>query len=179
MRTNDNISGRSAVKGGVGAELRHDSAHKHVTGAAIYTDDAPEPPGTLHVHIATSERAHAAITRMDLSAVGAQPGVVAVLSVGDIPGVNDVSPIAGDDPMFADGLVEYYGQSLFVVAAESLEEARAAAAHAEIDYEERPALLTVDQAMEAKSFLGPPYTMQRGDAASAIAAAPHHLAGRR
>ena len=45
----------------------------------------------------------------------------------DVPGKNDVSPFAGDDPMFADGLVQYYGQSLFAVAADTMAQARAAA----------------------------------------------------
>ncbi len=167
-----------AVEGGVHEIRRHDSAHKHVTGLAIYTDDIPEPPGTLQVFIAQSKRAHARIARLDISKVLTAPGVARVLTAGDIPGANDVSPFAGDDPMFADGLVEYYGQSIFAVAAETIEEARAAANLAMVEYEDRPAILTVDQAMEAQSFLEPPYTMKRGDAEAAIRNSPHVLQGR-
>jgi xanthine dehydrogenase large subunit len=169
---------KTAIDGGVATPRRHDSGHKHVTGAAIYTDDIPEPPGTLHIVIAMSERAHAAITRLDVSAVRAAPGVVAVLTARDVPGINDVSPFAGDDPMFADGLVEYYGQSLFAVAAETMAQARAAARLAVVEYEDRPAILTIDTAMDAQSFIEPPYTMARGDAAAAIEAAPHTIEGR-
>jgi xanthine dehydrogenase large subunit len=100
------------------------------------------------------------------------------LTARDVPGANDVSPFAGDDPMFASGSVEYYGQSLFAVAAETIEQARAAAVLAAIEYEDRAAILTIDQAMEAASFLEPPYTMKRGDAAAAIKAAPRTLRGR-
>ena len=57
------------AQGGVGEALPHDSAHKHVTGAAIYTDDIPEPPGLLHVWCVLSPHAHARIVSMDLSAV--------------------------------------------------------------------------------------------------------------
>jgi xanthine dehydrogenase large subunit len=169
---------KAKIDGGVRVSLRHDSGHKHVSGAAIYTDDIPEPPGTLQVYIAMSERAHALITKIDVSTVRAAPGVAAVLTARDIPGVNDVSPFAGDDPMFADGLVEYWGQSLFAVAAETIQQARAAARLAVVEYQDKPAILTIDQAMEAKSFLEPPYTLQRGDAAAAIVAAPHKLEGR-
>jgi xanthine dehydrogenase large subunit len=169
---------RTAIEGGVGASRRHDSGHKHVTGAAIYIDDIPEPPGMLHISIVMSERAHAAIARLDVSAVRAAPGVVAVLTAQDVPGVNDVSPFAGDDPMFADGLVEYHGQSLFAVAAETLAQARAAARLAVVEYEDRPAILTIDAAMKAQSLLEPPYTMARGDAAAAIASALHTIEGR-
>jgi xanthine dehydrogenase large subunit len=178
MHAPDPDLARTAIDGGAGAPRRHDSGHKHVTGAAIYTDDIPEPPGTLQIYIAMSERAHAAITRLDVSAVRAAPGVAAVLTAGDVPGVNDVSPFAGDDPMFADGLVEYYGQSLFAVAAGTLAQARAAARLAVVEYEDRPAILTIDAAMEAQSFLEPPYTMARGEAAAEIAAAPHTVKGR-
>jgi xanthine dehydrogenase large subunit len=166
------------IEGGVREARQHDSARKHVTGGAIYTDDIPEPPGTLQVLIAQSTRAHAAITKLDISKVREAPGVVRVLTARDVPGVNDVSPFAGDDPMFADGLVEYYGQSLFAVAAETIEQARAAAALAAIEYEDRTAILSIDEAMEAASFLEPPYTMKQGDAAAAIKAAPRTLSGR-
>jgi xanthine dehydrogenase large subunit len=169
---------RTAIDGGVGVARRHDSGAKHVSGEAVYIDDMPEPAGLLHVHIAYARKAHAAITAMDLAKVRAAPGVVAVLTADDIPGINDVSPIAGDDPMFAKGLVEYWGQSLFAVAAETLDAARRAAKLAGIAYEDRPAILTIGEAMEAKSFLEKPYVMARGDAAAAIDAAPHRIAGR-
>jgi xanthine dehydrogenase large subunit len=172
------VSAQSSISGGVHQSLRHDSGHKHVTGEAIYVADLPEPPGTLNVYIAGSSRAHAAITSMDLSAVRAAPGVTCVVSAEDIPGHNDVSPIAGDDPMFAEGLVQYYGQSLFAVAASSWAEARAAVDLAVIDYQDKEAILTIDEAMKAKNFLMDPYVMQRGDAAAAIKAASHSLAGR-
>ena len=170
--------GMSAIEGGVGTPLGHDSGAKHVSGEAIYVDDIPEPPGTLHIFIAMSERAHAAVKTLDVSKVRAAPGVAIVLTAQDVPGVNDVSPVAGDDPVFADGLVQYWGQSLFAVAAETLAQARAAARLAAVAYEDRPACLTVDQAMDAKSLLEPPRTIALGDAAAAIAAAPHALSGR-
>ena len=37
------------IAGGVHTDQRHDSAHKHVSGQAVYIDDMPEPAGTLHV----------------------------------------------------------------------------------------------------------------------------------
>jgi xanthine dehydrogenase large subunit len=169
----------SPVAGSVGVSLAHDSAHKHVSGQALYTDDIPEPPGTLAIYIALSTRAHAEITSLDVAAVWQAPGVVAVLTATDIPGHNDVSPInAGDDPVFADGLVLCHGQSLFAVAAETLEQARAAAGLALVIYRDRPAILTIDEAMTAQSFIAPSATFERGAWQSAIAAAPHRLSGR-
>jgi xanthine dehydrogenase large subunit len=167
-----------AIDGGVRAPLRHDSGEKHVSGEAIYVDDMREPPGTLQIYIAMSERAHAVVKRLGLEKVRSQPGVAIILTAKDVPGANDVSPFAGDDPVFADGLVEYHGQSLFAVAADTMAQARGAARLATVEYQDRPALLTVDDAMQAKSFLEPPYTMERGDAKAAIAAAPRVLEGR-
>src|SRR4029450_3655666 len=87
----------AAVRGGVRNAIAHDSAHKHVSGEAVYIDDIPEPPGTLQLYAAQSERAHALIRRMDLSQVRAAPGVVAVLTAADIPRSNGVSPIRNHD----------------------------------------------------------------------------------
>ena len=175
---NAGVSAGATVVGGVRAAREHDSAAKHVSGAAIYTDDIPEPPGTLQVYLARSERAHARVVSMDLEAVRQSEGVAAVMTAGDIPGTNDVSPMAGDDPLFPAAIVEYFGQSLFAVAAESIEQARAAAAKATVVYEDLPALLTINDAMAAESLLEPPYTMAKGDAAAAIATAPHAIEGR-
>ncbi|SDD37488.1 xanthine dehydrogenase molybdopterin binding subunit [Kordiimonas lacus] len=167
----------SEIKGAVHKELRHDSAHKHVSGEAIYIDDLPEPKDLLHLYVAMSEKAHARIMAMDLDKVRAAKGVVCVLTAQDIPGHNDVSPFAGDDPLFAEGLVEYIGQPIFAVAATSVELARAAAKLADVTYEELPAYTTIDEALEAESAIEPMQTMGQGDAASALASAPKRLQG--
>ena len=168
------------IAGGVAEPVVHDSAHKHVAGTAIYTDDIPEPPGTLHVAIGMSARAHAEVVALDLGKVRAAPGVIAVLTGADIPGANDVSPGRGnnDDPVFAGGLVQYFGQSLFAVAAETQLDARRATRLAEVTYADKSTILTIDEAMAARSFLADPYTIGRGDPDAAIAAAPHKLKGR-
>jgi len=160
------------------APIGHDSGPRHVSGEAFYVDDIPEPPGLLHLHVGQATRAHARVTRLDLSAVRAAPGVVAVLTPADIPGKNDISPFAADEPLFAEGEVKFLGQPLFCVAAETLPKARAAAAMAVVEYEDLPPLLTADAALAAGSVIEPTQTMKLGDARAAIAAAPHRLAGR-
>ena len=164
--------------GVVHTPVRHDSAERHVAGRAAYIDDLPEARDLLHVVMGMSARAHARIVYMDLTAVRAAPGVVDVVCAGDIPGTNDVSPVAGDDPLFADGLVQYVGQALFAVAADSQAQARAATALAKVVYEDLPALVTIADARAAGSVIEPAQTMRLGDASAAIAAAPHILKGR-
>ncbi|MEM6534408.1 MAG: xanthine dehydrogenase molybdopterin binding subunit, partial [Pseudomonadota bacterium] len=151
--------------------MRHDSADKHVSGAARYIDDLPEPPGLLHMYIAMSERAHADITMFDLSAVRSAPGVAVVISAGDVPGPNDIGPVVADDPLFAAGNVQYHGQALFAVGAESIAAARAAAKLAKITYAEKPVLVSVADAKAAGSELEAPQKMVLGDAEAAIDAA--------
>src|SRR5215471_17179192 len=110
-------SAHTTVDGGAHQAKVHDSARKHVTGEARYVDDLPAPAGLLHLFAGTAARAHARIVKLDLSAVRAAAGVVAVLTAEDIPGKNDVSPIdAGDDPLFCAGEVVFFGQVLFAVA---------------------------------------------------------------
>jgi xanthine dehydrogenase large subunit len=162
----------------IGAAVPHDSAAKHVSGRAVYIDDMPEPPGLLHAFIGLSPHAHARIKSMDLSAAAASPGVAAVMAAKDVPGVNDVGPAFLGDPIFADGVVEYHGQSVFAVAAASMALAREAASKAIIEYEVLPAILTIDEALAAQSFVLPTQVMQRGDADIALASAPLRLAGR-
>ncbi len=157
---------------------RHDSAAKHVGGTAVYIDDMAEPPALLHAFVALSPHAHARIRRMDVSAVATAAGVAAVMVAADIPGVNDVGPAFMGDPIFAEDLVDYHGQSLFAVAATSIGAARAAAALAVIEYEVLPAIITIDDALAAGTTVLPTQTMIRGDAAAALAAAPHRLSGR-
>src|SRR5215207_8886804 len=78
--------------------LPHDSASKHVQGAAEYIDDIREPEGTLHVAIGMSPKARGRLVALDIARARSAPGVVAVLTARDVPGKNDVSPAFGDDP---------------------------------------------------------------------------------
>ena len=164
-------------KGRVHTSVIHDSAERHVSGGAIYIDDIAEPQGLLHLYLAQSTRAHALLLSMDLSPVRAAPGVVAVLSAADIPGKNDVSPVFGDDPLFAVDEVVYMGQSLFAVAAETLAQARAAAALAVIAYEDLPTVLTIAEARAADLKIEASQVMKRGDAHAALAKAGRRLQG--
>jgi xanthine dehydrogenase large subunit len=161
----------------VGAPTRHDSAVRHVAGSAAYVDDLREPSGTLHVAVGGAPAARGIIARIGLDAVKAAPGVVAVLTAADIPGRNDVSPVMGDDPMFADGRVEFHGQVVFAVAAESRDQARRAVRLATIEIAAEPPLVTVDDALEADSHILPDSTFAKGECAAALAAAPRRIEG--
>jgi len=170
---------QAVIRGGVHTEERHDSAHKHVTGLAEYADDIAEPAGTLHAYLGLSTVAHGDIETVDLSAVRAAPGVVGVLTAQDIPGENDVSPMGlQDEPIFAEGKVEFLGQPMFAVVAETRDQARRAATLAKITYRKLPAAIDVADAMAADyPHVTAPLKLERGDVEEGLKSAPNRLTG--
>ncbi|HEX8655656.1 MAG TPA: xanthine dehydrogenase molybdopterin binding subunit [Allosphingosinicella sp.] len=165
------------AEGAVHQPLPHDSADLHVAGAAAYVDDLPEPPGVLHLAFGHAEEGHADLVSLDLEAVRAAPGVVAVYTAADIPGENNVGPVVHDDRLLADGEILYPGQPLFLVAATSTRAARRAARLGKVAVEPRPALVTIADAKAAGSEIEATQVMARGDADAGLAAAPHRLTG--
>ncbi len=168
------------IKGGVATDQRHDSAHKHVTGTAVYIDDMAEPAGLLHGCLGLSAATHGRIRSMDLSAVRSAPGVVDVLTAKDVPGSNDISPTGRhDEPVLADGIVQFFGQPIYCVIAETREQARRATRFAKVEYDELPYVLDVADLDPLKDKLvTPPLTLKRGDARAAIKKAPKRIKGR-
>ena len=163
----------------VAKSLPHDSGTLHVTGQARYIDDIPVPANCLHLAFGQSAIARGSITAMDLSAVAAAPGVVAVLTADDLPFANDVSPSIHDEPLLSDGTVHYVGQPVFLVAATSHHAARRAARMARITYAEETPILTVDEALAVDSrFEEGPRVWTKGDVDAAVSSAPHRLTGR-
>ncbi len=157
--------------------LAHDSAARHVQGAAAYIDDLREPEGTLHLACGLSPKARGRIVALDLEPVRAFPGVVAVLTAADVPGVNDVSPSIGGDPLFADGRVMFHGQVVFAVVAETRDAARRAARLARIEIEAEEPSVTVEHAMARGETVLPDYSFERGDIETALATSPHRASG--
>ena len=155
--------------------MPHDSAHLHVSGRAAYTDDLPDPQGLLHVAIGMSSVAHANVRNIDLSSVLASHGVVDICTAADIVGENNYGSIIKDDPLFADGLVQYIGQPLFAVAATSVDSARIAVRKADVEYDELEAILDPLTAVEKESFVLPSEKLVRGDPDAALAESPHRL----
>ncbi|SLN53660.1 Xanthine dehydrogenase molybdenum-binding subunit [Aquimixticola soesokkakensis] len=163
----------------VRAPLPHDAARLHVTGQARYIDDIPTPAGTLHLAFGLSTVAHGDITALDLSDVQAAEGVVAVLSADTLAEMPDCSPSNHDEPLLATGRVHYRGQPVFLVIATSHLAARKAARLGKVDYAERPAILSYEDALAADSrFENGPVVWAKGDSAAAIKTAPHRLSGR-
>jgi xanthine dehydrogenase large subunit len=172
MNDRQQVETWAPATGEVGRARPHESAVLHVRGAAAYTDDLAELQGTLHGAFGLSARAHAHIVSLDLAAVRASAGVLAVLTAADIPGTNDCGPIIHDDPILADGVVQYVGQPMFLVVARTHELARRAARLAKVEYADRPAHLTPQGAHAVGSHVLPPMRLVSGEPATALASAP-------
>jgi len=155
----------------------HEAAVLHVTGRARYTDDLPLPDATLHLAFGVSDVARGEITTMDLDAVRGADGVVAVYVADDIPAVNDVSPIAHDEPMLATAQVHYVGQPIFLVVADTHLNARKAARLGQVSYDTSDPILSYDQAIETGDAFEPAQTFSKGDAKAALQQSAHVVSG--
>jgi xanthine dehydrogenase large subunit len=173
----------------VGVGRPHESAHLHVAGEAAYVDDLPELAGTLHCALGLSPVAHGRLVGLRLDVLRALPGVAAVLTAADIPGVNDCGSIVKDDPILAaiarqddgswTGELRYLGQPVFAVIATTREAARRAAAQAKavMQIEALPAVIDPLEAHAKGQYVLPPMHLSRGDARRAIDRAPRRLKG--
>ncbi len=168
-----------AATGAQGKELPHESAHLHVSGQAIYTDDIPELRGTLYAALITSPIAHGELIGegIDRAALMAEHGVVAVFTAKDIPGENNCGPIIHDDPFLANQEVLFVGQPIALVVAREMLYAREVAKKAKVLVKARPAIVTIEQALAAQTYVLPPKSKVVGDPDAALAAAPHRLSG--
>nr|MDP2190912.1 xanthine dehydrogenase molybdopterin binding subunit [Rhodoferax sp.] len=160
-----------------GQSKPHESAVAQVTGAATYVDDIPEVRGTLYAAPVLSDVAHGTLRAVDASAALAMPGVRGVILAKDIPGHPMLASFIGDEPIFARDTVQHIGQVVGVVVADTVMQARHAARKVKLDIDALPAILTIKEALVAKSYVLPPVFVTRGDAAAALAKARHTLSG--
>ncbi|GAA3920115.1 xanthine dehydrogenase molybdopterin binding subunit [Streptomyces gulbargensis] len=160
----------------VGLPLPHESAVLHVTGAALYTDDlVHRTKGVLHAHPVQVMKAHGRITALRTAPALAVPGVVRVLTAADVPGVNDAG-MKHDEPLFPDEVM-FHGHAVAWVLGETLEAARLGAAAVEVDLEELPSVITLEEAIAAESFHGARPVMVTGDVEAGFADSAHVFTG--
>ncbi len=169
---------RSATAGtAAGVARPHESSAAHVAGGATYVDDIAEVRGTLHGAPILSPVAHGRLLGVDASAALAMPGVRGVVLAQDVPGGKMLASFIGDEPIFARDTVQYVGQVVGLVVADSVMQARRAARKVQLQIEALPPVLDVRQALAAQSYVLPPVTVARGDANAAMVRSPHTLSG--
>src|SRR5687768_8539380 len=100
----------------VGKDIAHDSAVAHVTGESVFLDDVPPLAGELVAGIIPSPFAHGRLRKLDVDAVRATPGVMAVMTPGDIPGHNLFGAAIKDELLIVEDEAVFLGQPLAIVA---------------------------------------------------------------
>jgi xanthine dehydrogenase large subunit len=160
-----------------GSSPVHESANAQVRGAAPYVDDLPVLQGTLYAAPVMSDVAHGRLVKIDCSLALAMPGVHAVLTSADIEGDKLIAAYSHDEPILAMDTVEHIGQVVALVVADSMNLARRAARKVGLTITPLPAILTIKEAIAAKSWVLPPVVVKNGDAGAALAWARHSLSG--
>ncbi len=161
----------------MGMPKSHESAALHVTGAAQYVDDIPLPTGALYAAIGLSTISSGQLELVDLQAVREAEQVVDVITSIDIPGVKDVGPVFPGDPLLAEERINFYGQPIFAVVAETEKAARRAVTLAKIEFQPEEPVLTIDEAERQQARVRPSHRMHKGDASQALSQSPIQLQG--
>jgi carbon-monoxide dehydrogenase large subunit len=147
---------------GIGASVKRREDQRFITGKGRYVDDLTLP-GQLYAHIVRSPHAHARIVSIDATAAKAAPGVAAVFTGKDMASDNvgglpcgwlvrskDGTPmVEPPHPPLCVDRVRHVGDQVAVVIADTRQRAAEAAALVEVDYEELPAVATIQEAIAA------------------------------
>ncbi|HTL30455.1 MAG TPA: molybdopterin cofactor-binding domain-containing protein, partial [Tepidisphaeraceae bacterium] len=161
----------------VGKDIPHDSAALHVSGESIFIDDMLPARGELICDFVGSPVAHGKLVSIDLSEAKNVAGVVAVLTAKDITGHNKFGPVVKDEVLLVDDVAEYLGAPIVLIAAENRDALREAKKRVKVEMQPLTPIFSIDDAIAARSFLGPQRVIARGDADAAFRSAEHMLEG--
>jgi len=147
----------SANGSGIGASVKRKEDTRFLTGRGRYTDDI-NLPGQLYGYILRSPVAHADIGGIDTSAAATAPGVHAIFTGKDMEGVGGIPTgwlihskdgepmVEPGHPALAIGKVRYVGDCVAIVVAETREQAKEAANLIDVDYQDLPAVASIEAA---------------------------------
>ena len=144
--------GRAQTAGYLGRPVERLEDPILLTGNALYADDWPQRPGTLHAAILRSPHAHANIVSIDVAAALAQPGVAAVITGQDVKQLSDPFLIVLRQPMdqwcLAVDRVRFVGEAVAAVIADDRYQAEDALEHIKVEYEPIDAIIDTEQAVK-------------------------------
>jgi aldehyde oxidoreductase len=142
----------------LGTNYPRPTAVAKVTGTIDYGQDLglKMPAGTLHLALVQATVSHANILGVDTTEAEAMPGVAKVITAKDVKGKNRITGLitfptnkgdGWDRPILSDTKVFQYGDAIAIVAADSPEQAHAAAARVKVELEVLPAYMSAPAAM--------------------------------
>jgi xanthine dehydrogenase molybdopterin binding subunit len=158
------------------ADLKHDSAIKHVTGQSVYVNDITANR-QLVGRVVYSSEAHARISLIDIKAAQKLNGIVAILTHKDIPGENQMGPVVDDEPCLVIDEVTFIGQAILLIAAENEEAALKAEKLIRIEYEELDTILDLYEAIAKNNLITPMRRIECGNVTETLKSAPHVISG--
>lgn len=150
--------------------MRLADSELHAQGSAQFTDDLMESGDLLFVYPVMATIAHGMILHIDLQAALACPGVAAVYTAADIPGINQVGNVSVEEVLLAATEVVYHCQPIALVVAESSSIARQAAKLVKAEYQVLPAVFDAREADRLGMHIAPKRVFGCGDLAIAWAA---------
>ncbi|NTU84230.1 MAG: molybdopterin-dependent oxidoreductase [Chloroflexales bacterium] len=141
-----------------GSKYPRPSAIAKATGTLDYGQDLglKLPPDTLQLALVQAKVSHANILAIDTSEAEQMPGVAAVLTHKDVKGRNRITGLitfptnkgdGWDRPILCDTKVFQYGDAIAIVCADTIEQAKAAAAKVKVELEPLPAYMSAPAAM--------------------------------
>lgn len=157
--------------------LPHDYAHTHVCGESEFVDDRPVMKNELFCDVFFSTRAHALIKKVDFTEALKMPGVVQIFTGRDFAH-NLWGTIFKDQPLLAVDKVNYAGEGIAIIVAETLEQAQRAKHKVIIEYTDLDPVLSIQDAIKKESFIAPARKIERGEVDEVMKSAPHTLSGR-
>ncbi len=152
------------VVGGVGESVRRPDGIPKVTGGFAYASDLVADR-MLWGATLRSPFARARLVALDTAPALAMPGVHAVLTQDDVPGLATFGQVDQDQPVFCDGEARYWGEPVAVVAADDPETARLAVNAIVVEWEELPPVTDPEQAAAAGDVFRE-MEIRRGDPAA-------------
>lgn len=163
--------------GQVGTSPIHVSGKDHVTGRSQFIDDIPKPRNILYVKVLVSPVAKGNIKRLTCERAKQIKGVCGIFTAKDIPGENQIGGIIPDEVCLADSHVQFVGEPIAVIAADSLEIAEEALRLIELEIEEEAPILTIQDAIQCNQYVGPIRKIERGNVNAVFADCPHYMEG--
>ncbi len=135
----------------------------HTKGESIFVDDIPEPKNMLHTAVFVSSIPHGKIIKLDIQNAEKSEGVVKVITAKDIPGTNELGRIIQDEELLAKEKVDFIGQPIAVVYAQTKDQANKAKGLIIVEFEELPAIFDPREAAKKGSLIAPSRTFTLGD----------------
>ncbi|MFC6088736.1 xanthine dehydrogenase subunit D [Saccharothrix lopnurensis] len=137
----------SAVAGGIGSSPQRPDGNLKVRGEFAYSSDLWHEDMIWGATL-RSPHPHARIRSVDITGALQVPGVYAVLTHRDVPGLNLYGLEHKDQPVLAEDVVRYQGEPIALVGADHPETARRAMERIEVEYEVLEPVVDMETAVD-------------------------------